>query len=574
MKTDPKNLIHILAPIFVAATLGQGCGSNKSSSDDGDGEDSSNPVANGGVTTSINGVSSFTSAYPSGLALSFFPTTTKGASLSLTNDQATEGAAAGQPLKQKKEEAEKRLKGEGDCLPPGLAKRPPMEGTETCYEFDQDMIYGTRDGTNYSGTLNGKNAKGEACLPAFARTRIDFVADMVDRATGMIQAMFCQSRKADKTLELPLPGKGVDMLAALKSAMGDKATRISKAKMSREGTNDSSGNPIYVSEVEMVDMNGSTRAIALVHTPKPNGDYEGTLINGVSGGINNPQDANKSHFISVAYSKTTDNNGKDTIRYELRSARFHGDIDDIYDDKGQLDFNANADLSGANTNQNYGRYKKSDGTYFNQANEAVSGMTYVVASVNPDDNTGTFLYAQNPGGNYNEAARGLVASLSTDSSGNFGGCAVSGAVFSGAGQGVSIRQALNTGATLDPTGFYHPFLNTTGNAQVTNGSDNKGYFYSKIASIGSQTVTSTWYRPDTTTTADATTFVTAQTGNFVTRQCFNLRDGKYVLDTAEIPDNSGYQLVRTDTSSPQVIKAPKPVDGVKPPTAPSQPKAP
>jgi len=477
-------------------------------------------------------------------------------------------------MKQKKQEAEKRLNGEGDCMPGALGKKPPNEGAETCYEFDQDMMYAAKNGSTFIGTQNGKNAKGEACLPAFARSRVDFVADMVDRATGMIQAMFCQARKADSSLNLPANGQSIDMLAALKTAMGEKATRISKAKISRETNNDSDGNAIFVSEVEMVDMNGSTRAIALVHSPKANGGYVGTLINGVANATqNNPQDANKVHYVTVAYSKTTDSAGKSTLNYELKSARMHADIDDAFDDNGQLDLNANANFSVASSDANYGRYKKADGTYFAQANEAISAITYIVASVNPDDNTGTFLYSQNPGGNYSEPARGMVASLSLDSAGTLGGCAVSGAVFSNSGQGVSARKALKEGASLDPSGFYHPYLNTDGqNASATTGSDAKGSYYTRTDSMGGQTVNPIWYVPSTSNAADATTFVTKQMSNLVTRQCFTLNDGKYVINTTEIPDTAGYQLLKTDTPSPQLIKAPKSVDGVKPPNGPSMPK--
>lgn len=529
------------------------------------------PTASGGGSTTTTSSKKLTDLYPVDLGLSLFPTAT-GSSLYLQSETATDGASAGESLTKKKADAEKKLSGQGDCLGANLAKKPPSEGAETCYEFDQDMVYGTKDGTKYFGTKNGYNGKGEACLPAFARSKVDQMADMVDRATGMIQAMFCQAKKSDANLALPEKGKSVDLLAALKTAFGNKATKISSAKMSREAADDSAGNPIYVSEIEIVDINNATRIVSLVHSPRTNGDYIGTLINAVVQVADAAQpwvDANKVHYVTVAYSKTTGTDGVPVLDYEARSARIHSDIENVFDAEGQLDYNANADFTVATTDGNYGMYKKADGTYFAQSNDAISGIVYVLAQVKPSDNTGTFLYAQNPGGNFSEPARGVVASLALDGSGVLGGCALSGAMFTQQGQGISVRKSIKSDLSLDPTGFYHPFFNSVPALPASTGSDSDGSYYQRTMTMGATSATSKWYLPTTVTTADATAFVTNQTGNYITRQCFDLIGGKYVIDTADIPDTAGYQLLKTDTTVGNTIKPPKSVDGAKPPKTPT-----
>jgi hypothetical protein len=271
----------------------------------------------------------------------------------------------------------------------------------------------------------------------------------------------------------------------------------------------------------------------------------------------------------VAYSKTTGADGVAVIDYEARGARVHTDIENVFDAEGQLDYNANADFSVATTSDFYGMYKKADGSYFAKPNDAISGMVYILAQVKPSDNTGTFLYAQNPGGNYSEPARGMVASLALDSAGVLGGCALSGAMFTAEGQGISIRKSLKADLTLEPTGFYHPLFNSVPAAPASTGSDTVGSYYQRTLTQGSQTANAKWYLPTTVTTADATTFVTKQTGSYITRQCFDLIGGKYVIDTIDTPDTAGYQLVKTETSVANTIKPPKSVDGAKPPKTPT-----
>lgn len=551
-----------------------GSGSDDDTTDETPASETSTVVSGGGSPTSTATSKKLTELYPVDLGLSFFPTSN--ATSLLLQDQVQDGTSAGESLSKKRADAEKRLKGDGDCMPPNLGKKPPGEGSEKCYEFDQDMIYATLDGSTYSGTLDGKNAQGEACLPAFARSRVDQVADMVDRATGMIQAMFCQAKKLDPGLTLPQKGQSVSLIPALKEAFGNKAGKITSAKMSREASDDLSGNPIYVSEVEMTDMNKQTRIVALVHSPKADGDYAGTLINAVYQNESNQAgwDKEKIHYITVSYSKTT-TDGKSLLNYEARSARIHSDISDVFTDDGDLNFNAGANFSGDSTLSSYGSFKKSDGTAFAQTNDAISSIIYVAAQVNPSDNSGTFLYSQNPGGNYHEAARGMVASLSVDGAGVLGGCALSGAAFTSQGQGISIRKSLKEGLALDPTGFYHPFFNnlTAGNVPApTSGSDAKGDFLTRAITIGNQTINTKWYTPKTVTNGDATLFVTAQTGSFISRQCFDLVGGKYVIDTTEIPDVAGFQLLKTDTAVGNTIKPPKAPEGIKPPAMPSAPK--
>ena len=102
--------IYLLVGLVAAAAI-YSCGKKKKSS-----------------SSSSSSSEQLEEAYPSGLALSIYPQTNS-TTLALGDEQE-------QSAKAKNEEAGKRLKGEGECFPPALAKESPQEGSETCYEFD------------------------------------------------------------------------------------------------------------------------------------------------------------------------------------------------------------------------------------------------------------------------------------------------------------------------------------------------------------------------------------------------------------------------------------------------------
>ncbi len=131
--------------------------------------------------------STLASAYPGSLALSVFPEQS-GSGLRLADEE-----VAPETLKEKAAEAEKYLTGKAEnCLPP-VFLRQLKEQTETCYDFDQEMIVGTRQSQSY-GTADGKSkltGSTEACLVSFARTQIKEVENLIDMGMGLQQGMIC-----------------------------------------------------------------------------------------------------------------------------------------------------------------------------------------------------------------------------------------------------------------------------------------------------------------------------------------------------------------------------------------------
>ena len=128
-------------------------------------------------------------AYPGGLAIAVFPQTQL---IELTNN------ASSRSLKKKKEEQEQILSGKGSCL--GLVfsqQQPEHSEPVSCYEFDQEMMYGQNYSGNFYGTLDGTDSNGEACLVAFARNQVEVVEQMVDRSLGLMQAMLCQAKRSN-----------------------------------------------------------------------------------------------------------------------------------------------------------------------------------------------------------------------------------------------------------------------------------------------------------------------------------------------------------------------------------------
>ena len=114
--------------------------------------------------------------------------------------------------------------------------------------------------------------------------------------------------------------------------------------------------------------------------------------------------------------------------------------------------------------------------------------------------------------------------------------------------------------TLEPTGFYHPFLEN-GGCTITTGSDADGSYKTCTKNGG----VLKWYVPLVSNAALADDFVTEQRGGVVTRQCYKFDDasGVYAIDTAEVDEEAGYELfLNTDTA--KVVTPPDLSDIVKP----------
>ncbi len=493
--------------------------------------------------TAAAATNALAAAYPDGLALSAFPQEVPTAALALMSDAPT--GDAGEPPKTmagKMEEAQKMMKGEVDDCVPEILKTPPTDAQEaqTCYEFDHDMLYtAAMNGTTEVqaiGTKNGKNAAGEACLVAFGRERIDAVVSRVDRATASVQAMFCQVKKAGLASALPAVGEELNLASALQTGFSGKMRNITAATIKR--LDDLDGRPLYKSTIAFGYANGATQEVNLVHSPKSetdNTDFNGTLWVKRSGSAGNYDD-----LMSIVYSRATQTDGTPLVKYALKNIVVNKTISDqFFTTAGDLDLNAST-----NTN---GDYLKADGTVYSSANDAAAGIFYIAFEVNPLTNVGKMSYWRNPGGNYNEAARGFVFNIEAKSDGALKGCATSGAAA-----GVSIRKANKTSVALSPSGFWHPQLN--GGSLNANGGEpyySIGNLASPPLSHAAGATSQRWYVPTTPDAANNTAFASASQGSLITRQCFtqNATTGLYELDDeANSSSPAGYELITTGST--------------------------
>lgn len=530
-----KLLMKTFLVATTATTLLTHCGKKKSDDDSTTTDNSPSGV------TSANALSV---AYPTSLAITAFPTTTT-ASLALSDERSF--ALDDETTAVKNEKAAKILKGEASsCVPDSLSTEAAEPTDETCYEFDQDMIYGSMDGTTFKGTKDGKNSKGEACLVAFARGKIKRVVGSVDRSLGMIQMMMCQAKKAGTATELSTVGASVDLASAITGA--DPKAVPTKATVTRlddvvDGTNTYKS---YKSEVSVTRKDGIAMDITLYHVQKDssNKTYYGVLqlaeqmSDKQNKGEGGSATANgQKRMMSISYGRDVAADGSATIAYELRNGIFNKDlVAKAWGTDKLLDLNA-----GTNADGSYTGYEA------NKQNEAVFGISYIAFNGNPDTNAGTFSYWQNPGSTYSENARGMVAKL--ELSGDLlKGCAFSGAVASSASSGFSIRQALKEGKTLEPKGFYHPFFS----GSTGTGSDTVGTYYTKANNQG----TAKWYKPEET--ANGLTFVSSQMSNLITKQCYaqDATSKAYLIDTSVTTSAKGYEFVETEASK-SALEPPK-----------------
>jgi hypothetical protein len=534
---DMKSVLHGLVASIVAVSMISSCGKKKedeaaapSATDDPAGVTSTNPLA---------------IAYPTSLSINAFPTANTTLAMS---EMGLEETTA-----EKNTVAAKILKGEAtSCVPEALKEVKVPESKETCYEFDQDMIYGSLDGgMTFKGTKDGKDSSGEACLVSFARGKVKRVVGAVDRSLGMIQMMMCQAKKAGTATELAAAGDSVDLAEALKA--GDAKMVPTTAKVTRlddvvDGANIYKN---FKSEVVVTRRDGVTMEITLFHVAKDtsNKEFYGVLqlaesLSAKEGAAEGADSVTgKKRMMTISYGRDEDDAATPSIAYELRNGIFDSGVAaSAFGTDKLLDFNAGASFTGSSSLPAYGSYAG-----FTQNNLAVFGITYIAFAGNPDTNVGTFSYWQNPGSNYTENARGMVAELKlTD--GLLNGCAYSGATGYSPSTGFSIRQALKESKTLTPKGFYHPFFSSS----TGNGTDTVGTYYTKTQGPS----TAKWYRPEATT--NGLKFVSDQMANLITKQCYkqDATTKAYLIDTSIITSAKGYDFVETEASK-SAIEPPK-----------------
>lgn len=532
------------------------------------------PAASPSTSTVLATVNALANAFPGTLALTVFPTGS-GASLHLADAAAKDFDPNAKPLGEKLQEQNKIVDGTASsCLPDALGKSFTKQTDENCYEFDQDMIYGTNNAAEatprFLGTKNGKSSTGEACLVAYTRNQVSQVIAMVDQTLGFGMAAICQHKKINTDAALPTVGGSVDLKPALEALFGDKAA-VTSATLSR--LDDQSGKAVYkiLIKAKMAGDNIS-RTVGIIHSPKDenNKEYSGTLYTIMEGvpvfdGKAMSGTPTKYQHLNIVYQRSVGTDGKATLNAELRSAQIAKEIAaKAIDTDGRLDLNVGTNVAtGTLGGSGYGDY-----TGYAQANQAVDGITFVAFNMNVDTNAGSLAYWKNPGGNYYENARGFNISISENSAtGALEGCATSGSASTNMGQGISIRRYLNAkesanSLTLDPKGFWHPFMNSSSGS----GTDADGNYLTRTQQGTNQQVK--WYKPTVTDANLATTFTSQQNGSLITRQCFkqDKTSGRYEIDTAKITESAGFEILDTGNAvnAAKFITLPPPPEAISP----------
>lgn len=534
-----------------------GCGAKNKSNDS---DSANNPVSEKAQEALVT----LTSAYPGSLAISVFPTTT-GTSLRLADADSAPDSILG-----KEKESAEYLGGKAaNCLPP-IFLRPARSVEEACYEFDQDMIPGTKDGHNH-GTPDGKSTiagSKEACLASFARAQVKEIEQIIDQGLGLQQGMICQAVKDEVDVANATTDRGVDLAASLTEA-GNKTSDPRKPNLTvSEATMKKDADGVYrVSISVSLTKNGQTivQSYKLAHVPDAvdNSVYHGVMsIIRDDVAAKGPANAIGKQFISLTYKRALVGSAT-RLSAELRSSRFDPSVaSKAFHSDGTLDYNVGADDNG-----NFGGLA---------AGRAISQQLLVGFDQNVSDNTGTFEYWRNPGSNYTEPARGMIFKLDKNpTTGRLEGCGMSGAAngddpSNNAGW-MSIRKSIKTGVSLAATGSYHPFFNTDDSAQGSSicvGNDCSG---TAGGAGGSNPFTVRWTKP-TFTTCDAQDrcdeWASRRGTPLVTRQCVAQNaDGAYEIDTGEgkIKEAVGYVLFNPTKSTNFKIDRPERPRDVPPP---------
>lgn len=479
-------------------------------------------------------------AYPQGLRLQLLPDAQGTTALALQDapppppeDGASgAGTEGGEPpkgpasLRDAQKRDEKALDGKvDDCLPEVFKRPPAAESGDQCYDFDQDMLRST--GAGEKGTADGMDKAGKnACLVTFAKGKVRKVEDIVDRATGVVQAMLCQSKKGDDAFALPALGERKDLAPAFKKAVGKRAKAVTSANIERLA--DVDGKPVFRSVVVMTDERGVTRETRLTHSQTGEskdgiGVYQGSLVSFTSS-----ESADKKQVLTVRYLRS-EKEGAVRMKYDLRMADVHKDVaEKAVNEDGVLDLNYGAEAAGER--------RHTLGGVAQNSNEVFSGIRQIGFDLDPSSGEGAFSYWQNPGGNFKEPARGMIFSLAKDTSGKLAGCATTGAASS------SVRNFLADGTMgeLAPKATFHPFLGDDANWQTV--------------PLQSEGVDQTFQKgnvkvwlPRLSDATLAKEFATRQRANLVTFQCFVQGDaGTYAIDTTKIDEQAGYEVLRTE----------------------------
>ena len=485
-----KRLKKLTAAALVLS-VASACGKSDSKSETTD----TASTAGGGGTTAV--ANALATAFPGSLALAVFPEGS--AAALLLNETPIENPNAAKTVAAKVEETKKILSGEAEsCFNPQLMREWRRE-TVTCYEFDSDLNPSEWAGdARKFGTKDGTNGEGEACLVSFTRNEVQESVQIVDQGLALVSGMLCQAKKDGLATTLPAIGEKMDLTATADKATGDESP-VSKATLERLA--DVAGSPVYRTEISLTDRSGASRQFWLVHSPAADGSETGTLWTKASGGQtaggpqNDPNDsANMNRVMSVNYARSVED-GVPRMRFEVRRAHIVNTIEP-FTAEGLVNYAAiseNADNSENNANK------------------------YVAFDMNPDTGAGSMSYWVNPGGSFNEAARGFLFNVDADAAtGALSGCGVSGAT-----QDISIRKAMSDSTKqLKPVRHWHP-------------------------------------RGATNISADKDARYGNGEGLKVTKQCFKQSaTGVYAIDTSKTTDPRGYDVTPAEGAGVTPPKAP------------------
>lgn len=393
--------------------------STTSEETDGDDIESENPLV---------------AAYPDNLALSVFP---QSVSSSLALQDSTTVDTTEEDKKRPDEIVEERreiLQGgeDSECFSDGIFDDRKGE-TITCYEFDNDMNPFNNGPAGSGGTATGKHTDGEACLVAFARQEVLNATQYVDRSLNTVAGMLCAVKKAGGDTDLPEDDAENDYTELLTTNVPDAGFTVAKIKNLGEG--------VYRTHIAL-EHGEQTFEMVLVYQEGSTEDENSGVISYTksrpTGGAAKLQDENNSEnmidYVSVKFAQAYDDNERLRTTSEVRFASIEKTLDGL-DTQGIVNYDVIPQSSQNDTSNNF---------------------KYVQFDIDAETSEGDISYWRNPGGRFEESARGFVFNISADeTTGVLSGCGASGAAST------SIRDTMSSEgegtSSLIPVLYWHPF---------------------------------------------------------------------------------------------------------------------
>ncbi len=338
---------------------------------------------------------------------------------------------APQPVEDTNQNGQQKLQSEQDvlagtateCLTSRalrLVSQPAPEGNEGCYQFD----YGIMQGASCVEPQ-------EVCMVRTSRNLVDSGSSQIEGGLGIMQAMLCQAKKDGKADALPAIGETLDLATNLQTAVAgrDDAPTITVAKIQRLA--DVDGKAVYKSSLTFSTKQGMAVEFNLAHSPTSAASaYSGVMWIKRSGGPGQGQQgADGISALSVQYSREGEGTAA-RLKMDVLSASLASTFTP-FTAEGLVSLPAEKTLD----------------------NSKLSGITRYSFNINPETSEGQLALWKNPGGNYDERARGFIFDVAYDSVSNgLKGCGVAGADQS------SIRAGIDKSTALTPTAVYTPSI--------------------------------------------------------------------------------------------------------------------